>query len=89
MTVAQRETLEFRPVTVRDTAGTVYTGTWHYQITAWNLRPVGTWLPSVSHAARTGFVIESLTAGDYALWIRLDDDNPYLPVVEPVLFSVE
>jgi hypothetical protein len=88
MTVVERETYEFRSAAVRDAAGLLYTGTWHYQITPHNERPVGTWITAVTHAGKTGFTIQSLTAGDYLLWIRLDDDSPYLPVVAPVLFSV-
>jgi hypothetical protein len=88
MPTLQRETYEFRPVTLRDAAGLIYTGGWHYQITVYGARPTGTWLPAVTHAGKVGFVIQNLAAGTYLLYPRLDDDNPYLPVVEPVPFTV-
>ena len=84
----ERETYEFRTATIRDAKGLAYTGGWHYQITPLGQRPVGAWLPSVSHAGATGFEVQNLTAGTYLLWLRLDSDAPYLPVVKPVVFSV-
>lgn len=84
----ERETYEFRSVTVTDAKNKPYLGAWHYQITASDGRPTGTWLPMVGHAGVNGFVIQNLANGVYLLWVRLDDDNPYLPVPKPVPFSV-
>jgi hypothetical protein len=84
----ERETYEFRPVTVRDASNKAYLGSWHYQITALGGRPIGTWLTMVNHAGVNGFVIQNLATGVYLLWIRVDDDNPFLPVPKPVAFSV-
>lgn len=87
--VLERETNEFRAVTVRDAAKAVYGGTWHYQITAYGQRPTGAWVASVSHLGKSGFSVQGLARGVYALWVRVDDDSPYAPVPKPVLFSVE
>lgn len=86
--IIQRESNEFRAVTPRDAQGVAYVGGWHYQITLYGERPVGTWLPSVSHAGKVGFSAQGLARGTYLLWVQIDDDDPFAPIPKPVAFSV-
>ena len=82
MLVFQRETDDWVkwPVTQN---GVPYTGAWSYQIVAHGARPTGSWITAVVNGADKGINIEALTAGYYWVFIRIDGQAPYIPVLDP------
>ena len=82
MLVMQRETDDWVkwPVTQN---GAAYTGAWSYQIVAYGARPTGTWLTAVVNGADKGVDIQGLTAGYYSIFVRIDGQGAYVPVLNP------
>jgi hypothetical protein len=86
--VVQRETDDwlYKPI-YQD--GTLYTGSWSYQITAYGARPTGAWLTAVTNTGRKGIDIQGMSKGYYWLWIRIDGQGTYAPVEAPEDLIVE
>lgn len=82
MLVFQRETDDWIkwPVT-QD--GVEYTGNWSYQIVPYGTRPTGTWLTAVPQAGNKGINVENLASGYYNVFIRIDGQGAYAPVLNP------
>lgn len=89
--MTQRESYEFRPVSLTSKSSGAYTGAWSYQITAERVRPTRTdeaWIAAKTHASRSGIAIQNLTKGTHWVWFRIDDDDPYVPVPDPVTLLI-
>ena len=61
-----------------------YTGNWSYQIVARGLRPTGTWQPAITLGSQKGIDINSLPAGYHQVFIRIDGQGAYVPVLDPI-----
>lgn len=84
----QRETDDwfYVPVTQDDAD---YTGAWSYQIRPYGSRPTGSWLTAVTNTGRKGIDIQGMAAGFYWLWIRIDGQGAYTPVLDPEDLIIE
>lgn len=70
------------PVTLK---GEPYTGAWSYQITGYGngAQPTGTWLTAVVNGGAKGVDIQGMSPGYYWVWIRIDGQGVYTPVLDP------
>ncbi len=79
----QRETDDFRALTVTH-QGSAYTGSWSYQIVPNGSRPTGSWSSAVTNGADKGIDVQGLTVGYYWVFIRIEGQAPYAPVLDPI-----
>jgi hypothetical protein len=79
----QRETDDWAYIPVTQN-GVAYTGSWSYQITAYGARPTGSWLTAVVNSGSKGIDIQGMSKGFYWLWIRIDGQGVYVPVLDPI-----
>lgn len=79
----QRETDDFVawPLTQNDVT---YTGAWSYQIVAYGGRPTGAWITAKVNGGIKGIDIENLAVGAYWVFIRIDGQGSYVPILDPV-----
>lgn len=84
----QRETDDWAEIPVTQNS-VDYTGSWSYQITAYGNRPTGAWLSAVTNSGKKGIDIQGMSAGYYWLWIRIDGQSPYAPVLDPEDLIIE
>jgi hypothetical protein len=83
----QRETDDWVGKTLTQD-GVTYTGAWSYQIVAYGSRPTGSWTSAVVSAGNKGINLESLAAGNYWVFYRIDGQGSYTPVLDPEVLVV-
>jgi hypothetical protein len=90
MVTLQRETDDWVYVPLLQ-AGAAYTGAWSYQIVPYMQRPGylgATWVPAVENGGARGVDVVGLASGHYWIWPRIDGQDPYVPVTDPILLVI-
>jgi hypothetical protein len=86
--IYQRETDDWRAIDVA-LNGNAYTGGWSYQIVTYGSRPTGSWTSAVVLSGAKGIDIQGLTVGSYQVFLRIDGQTPYAPVLDPIDLVIE
>ena len=82
--VFQRETDDWTHIAVTQ-QGAAYDDAWSYQIVPRLPRPTGTWTAAIANlTGQKGINIVGLTAGYYWVFIRIDGQDGYIPILDPI-----